>query len=312
MNRDARRAAALFCALAVLAHAPHALADDDTNAHTTCGAGPNDATRRLYWDEDWPRFRPIGYALVGASVAAALAVTLFVPYPDEPHWVGGILIDKDVRNALRARNPATRDAIRTTSDITLATSIAQVALVDSLIVPLADGSSDVAFQLLLMDAQAFSLNTLISTLTSKVVARARPTVVDCRRDPNFDPLCKQGSFASIPSSHTSTAFTAAGLTCIYHQYLPLYGGGWDTAACAWSLTLAGATGMFRIVGDRHYVSDVVLGAAIGFSLGYVYPYLFHFGDGAAHGFGKSTSDLQLGPVLGAGNTPYGASVIGQF
>jgi membrane-associated phospholipid phosphatase len=246
---------------------------------------------------------------MGASVASAVAVTLLVPYPNTPRWTGGILFDAAVRDALRARTPGLRDGIRTASDLTLATTIVHVTLIDSLIVPLAGHSPDVAFQLLLMDAQAFSLNLVISTLLSKIIARARPAAADCARDPSFDPLCRTSSFASIPSGHTSTAFTAAGLTCVHHAYLPLYGGdGWDTAACVSALSLASATGLFRILGDRHYVSDVILGAALGFSIGYVYPWLFHYIGGA----NDDSSSVRWGPLPGTAGTPYGASAIGFF
>jgi membrane-associated phospholipid phosphatase len=128
-----------------------------------------------------------------------------------------------------------------------------------------------------MNAQAFSMNILVATLLFKAAARARPPYEQCTADSSFDPFCDRGSFASFPSSHTSTAFTAAGLTCIHHANLPLYGGEpWDTAACVGSLVLATATGLFRVIGDRHYLSDVLVGAAIGFALGYVYPWLLHY------------------------------------
>jgi membrane-associated phospholipid phosphatase len=232
---------------------------------------------RLRWHEDWPRFRPIGYALTAASVLGALGVTLFIDYPDDARWRGGILFDDAVRGALRAHDPAARDAIRRASDFTLISNIVQVGLVDGIILPLLDHSPRVAVQVSLINAQAFALNTLIATVLFKVVARERPLVADCRRDPNFDPLCKVGSYAGFPSSHASTAFTAAGLSCVHHAYLPLYGSpAGDTAACAGAIGLATATSLFRVIGDRHYLTDVLFGAALGFSLGYVYPWLFHY------------------------------------
>jgi membrane-associated phospholipid phosphatase len=249
---------------------------------------------------------------MGASIAGALAVTLFLPYPKEPRWVGGIILDTDVRDALRARTPALRDGIRLASDVTLIASVVQTVLIDGLLLPALDQSWFVMWQLTLMNAQAFSLNILVATLLFKAAARARPLYAECAVDRNVDPLCDSGSFASFPSSHTSTSFTAAGLTCIHHKYLPLYGGDpWDSAACASSIVIASATGLFRIVGDRHYLSDVALGAAFGFSLGYFYPYLFHYqyeeDDSAA-----SSPTMVWGLLPGAQQTPYGVSVMGMF
>jgi membrane-associated phospholipid phosphatase len=267
---------------------------------------------RLVWNPRWPPFRAIGYALTAASVVGAVAVTLLIPHPNAPRWVGGIVVDTAVRKGLRARSPGLRDGIRVASDFTLVASIVQTGLIDGFLIPAVDGSWYVAWQLTLMNAQAFALNTLVGTLLFKAVARARPSYAECAVDHNFDPLCDSGSFASFPSSHTSTAFTAAGLTCIHHENLPLYGGEpWDSVACAGAVAVASATGLFRIVGDRHYLSDVVLGAAWGFSLGYLYPYLFHY----QYGEGQppaSNATAAWGLVPGAQQTPYGVSMMGMF
>jgi membrane-associated phospholipid phosphatase len=267
---------------------------------------------RLVWNPAWPPFRAIGYALTAASVAAAVAVTVLIPYPDEPRWVGGIIVDTAVRKSLRARSPGLRDGVRLASDITLIASVVQTGLIDGFLIPAVDGSWYVAWQLSLMNAQAFALNTLVGTLLFKTAARARPSYAECAVDRNFDPLCDSGSFASFPSSHTSTTFTAAGLTCIHHKYLPLYGGyPWDSAACASSIVIASATGLFRIVGDRHFLSDVILGAAFGFSLGYLYPYLFHYQYGEDKP-AASSATAAWGLVPGAQQTPYGVSMLGMF
>jgi len=264
--------------------------------------------QRLVWNEDWPRFRPIGYVVTSASVLSALAVTLFLEYPENPRWSRGILFDDAVRDALVAEDPDLRSGIRLASDITLATTLVQTVLLDSLLIPLADGSSNVAAQLSLMNAQALSLNILVATLLFKAVARQRPLIDDCERDPGFDPLCDSGSYASFPSSHTSTAFTAAGLACVHHAYLPIYGGDpWDTSACIGAIAVATATGLFRIIGDRHYATDVLVGAAFGFSLGYIYPWLLHYQEG------RPMHGLQNAPTWGVmPSGPYGMSVAGTF
>lgn len=281
---------------------------------TACNARAQQGPR-LQWNDEWPRFRSIGYVLTGLSVASALAVTIFIPYPDEPRWQSGILFDDAVRTGIRVRKAHHRDFVRRASDVTLGLSIVHVAVVDGLIVPLADGSSDVAAQLTLMNLQAFSLNSLFATLLFKAVARERPLVRDCRADPTYaDPLCDSGAFASFPSSHTSTAFTAAGLTCVHHEYLPIYGGGWDDVACVGGLTLAFATGLFRVVGDRHYATDVLFGAAAGFSLGYIYPWLFHYSyDPVKREAASSPSGVHWAIIPGgSADAPYGLSVAGSF
>ena len=65
-----------------------------------------------------------------------------------------------------------------------------------------------------------------------------------------------GSNASFPSGHTAMAFTGA--TLLAHEYghrsiwIPVAG-----------YTLASATGVMRVLNNRHYLSDVVVGAAVG-------------------------------------------------
>jgi membrane-associated phospholipid phosphatase len=221
----------------------------------------------------------VEFVLTGSAIVAAAAVLIVPSYPQAPHWGSGILFDDAVRHALRARDPGVRDVIRAASDITLLAMVAHAALIDGLAVPLLDRSPSVAAQLSLINAQAFALTTLLSTVLFKAVARARPLITDCEHDGSFDPLCKVGAYASFPSSHTSTAFTAAGLSCVHHGALPLYGGPWDAVACVGSLTMAAATGLLRIIGDRHYATDVLAGAAMGLIFGYLYPRLVHYHEG---------------------------------
>lgn len=65
-----------------------------------------------------------------------------------------------------------------------------------------------------------------------------------------------GANASFPSGHTATAFTGA--TLLAHEYghrsvwIPIAG-----------YTVATAAGVMRVLNNRHYVSDVIVGAAVG-------------------------------------------------
>lgn len=301
MTRASRRSFAcvlMLCVLTSHVRADPPAADGDGAAET----------HRLVWKAEWPYFRPIGYWLTAASVLGAVASTLFLQYPDEPRWSGGILFDDAARKALRAHDLGVRTAIRTASDITLVANIVHAGLIDGVLVPLLDRSPGVAGQLTLINAQAFAINILLSTVLFKAAARERPLIADCRRDPNIDPLCNSGPYASFPSSHTSTAFTAAGLICIHHQYLPLYGGGWDVAACAESIAVATATGLFRVIGDRHYMTDVIFGGAMGFTIGYVYPWLLHY-SGSSDPPSEARADAVHMSVV---PTPTGLGITGFF
>jgi membrane-associated phospholipid phosphatase len=230
------------------------------------------------WDPRWPKFRPAEYVLTGVAGSAALVLYFGMHDAQTPRRTGGILFDDYFREALRLRAPGQRDSARTVSDWTAISAMSWVIAVDSLVVPLARGSTELSGQMLLMDAEAFSFSTLITTLIFKTVARARPSYLECERDAKYDPLCKLHPTGSFPSGHTNTAFTAAGLSCAHHLHVPLYGDQLaDVLACAGTITLAATTGTLRVAGDRHYATDVLVGAMIGFAVGYGMPTLLHYG-----------------------------------
>ena len=73
---------------------------------------------------------------------------------------------------------------------------------------------------------------------------------------SIDRTRPNGGHGSFPSEHTATAFMGA--TLLAHEYghksiwIPIAG-----------YSLATVTGVLRILNNRHYVSDVLVGAAIG-------------------------------------------------
>jgi len=72
----------------------------------------------------------------------------------------------------------------------------------------------------------------------------------------------------------------AGLTCAHHRHLPLYGGGWpDVAICVATLAAASSTAVLRVMSDRHYSSDALLGVGIGLASGWGLPEWLHYGAG---------------------------------
>jgi len=260
----------------------------------------------LSWNSAWAKFRPLEYVLTGVAGVASVSAYFYLKPPEHPHWTGGILFDDNARDALRVRSPNGLARIRSLSDLTALTAVVLVVGVDSLIVPLARAKSDVALQLVLMDAEAYAFSTLLTTTTFNIAGRARPSYDDCQRDPSFDKLCNSGSTASFPSGHANASATAAGLSCAHHTHLSLYGNPWaDAIACGTTVALALSTATFRVMGDRHYVSDVVVGDAIGFGIGYTVPTLLHYMSGS-----KSAATVTLTPL--GGFSVYGLSASGVF
>jgi membrane-associated phospholipid phosphatase len=91
-------------------------------------------------------------------------------------------------------------------------------------------------------AQAMIVNAAYTGILKHAVSRQRPDGSDS---------------LSFPSGHTSNAFSIAGIAS--HHY------GWKAGLPAYAL--AAGIGLSRIERDRHHLSDVVAGAAIGFLVG---------------------------------------------
>jgi membrane-associated phospholipid phosphatase len=163
-------------------------------------------------------------------------------------------------------------------------------------VPLFRGSPDVALQVTLMGLESYSLSSILSITLYDTVGRTRPSYADCQKNPAFSADCNLAANDSFPSGHTNEAFTAAGLSCANHAHVPIYGSRLlDTLACVRDVTLATGEGVLRIMGDRHYATDVLTGAAIGFGFGFGVPTLLHYRSGGA------ADTLSISPLVGAGH-----------
>jgi membrane-associated phospholipid phosphatase len=59
--------------------------------------------------------------------------------------------------------------------------------------------------------------------------------------------------------------------------MPLWGSrAADVGACALATTGAVASGVSRLLSDRHYTTDVIVGFGFGFGFGYAVPTLLHY------------------------------------
>lgn len=190
-----------------------------------------------------------------------------------PRWKGPIVGEEPVREALRADTVDGRHRAAIIGDVPYYGGLAFPFVVDVVAVAwLGRRSPDVAAQMALINTEAFALTGFLSFLSNATIRRERPYARTCdgATEPTF-PSCQLGGKSEgFFSGHTAIAAAGAGLTCAHHRYLPLYGGGaGDVAACA--VTIAGAlfTGYTRLVADKHYLLDVVTGAALGFPIGYL-------------------------------------------
>lgn len=250
---------------------------------------------RVEWNPEWPRFRlaeVIATVLLGAQAATAAFL-----YPVPPRRVrGGILFDDAVRDALVPSSRDTREGLRPFSDNLYLGMIAYPILVDALIVAGGvHGAPDVALELLAMNLQSFALTGAL-VLTAQKLGRERPAARGCADDPDYHQKCgsDKGLSESFFSGHAAITFTSAGLTCVHHQHLPLYGGNFaDVAICGLSIAAASTESVMRIMTEDHYTTDVLFGIGVGVFSGYVLPSLLHYGfANAPRAQGEQSSPLR--------------------
>lgn len=121
-----------------------------------------------------------------------------------------------------------------------------------------------------MYAETYFLTRGLKELCKLSLNRARPYMYyDSYPQKEVD---KGDWYMSFPSGHTAYAFaTAAFSTVMCNTYIP--GSPWAYAIIGGTYLLATIDGMLRITSGNHFITDVLLGAAIGTIIGYTIPYL---------------------------------------
>ncbi len=241
----------------------------------------DEARPRPHRLEFGPQYRRFGWWDVASTVIFAgmyFPLEFFVSSPDEPKWASPILFDEPVRDALVAKSPDGIQRAHFASDaFWLATSAFPVA--DAIITPLVTDrwNFDVAAQLTAINLHSMAINGFVSRVAHATIGRQRPDVDECQVDETYSWGCYKGSNASFPSGHTSSAMTGAALTCAHHTELRLYGSvAADVATCVTVAAAATTGGVLRVVADRHFATDVVAGAALGWSAGFLIPKLLYY------------------------------------
>lgn len=238
-------------------------------------AADEEPERRLEWT--FPEMHPIEYAVGFGGQVALPIVRWLTDEPNRIRWRESNWLDDGVQGAIGNNAPDTHLWAELLSDITWYSNTAW-PFIDAIVVAwLLDGNLHVGWQLFAIAASATALDGFVTLSLIHLTGRHRPYTRYCLERGGSDDECNADNAKSFPSGHTAGSFTGAGLTCSAHLALPLYGGGaHDTAACVSALVLATGTGVFRIVSDKHYVIDVVAGAAIGLAFGWALPWLLHY------------------------------------
>ena len=173
------------------------------------------------------------------------------------------------------------------------------------LVPMADRRGDEgALDALLVMEATLTFAVLQQGLTA-VLPRERPREHAESAADRASSLTRRSAFESFPAGHNGSAFAiaAAGGTVATMR-------GYRLAPLVWIAggAIALTTSYLRIAADRHYVSDVLSGAALGIGTGIAVPLLFHRPIGARpnaalrllNGATLSTSEVPGGRLIGVG------------
>jgi membrane-associated phospholipid phosphatase len=259
--------------------------------------------KKLVWDEAYTRVDTAQFVVTGVAAGVALATNIIKPRAS--NWSSTTGVDESVRDTLRFHTYTGRSRARDASDVVLGVMSAFPFIVDSLMIAYwYRGSADVARQMFLIDAEAMSIAAAIQGTVTWAAGRERPYVRDCGAEvPSQTIDCTtSSSHRSMFSGHTSQSFTSAALICAHHLKLDLFDSSADAITCGLAMTAATATGALRIMGDMHYVSDVVLGAAVGTLVGFGVPWFHHYRRSKE----KETVEVRIVPTFG------GLAAVGGF
>jgi membrane-associated phospholipid phosphatase len=176
------------------------------------------------------------------------------------------------------------------------------------VVSAADRRGDEAATDILLVLEASLTFTVAQQGLSAAVSRERPEVHAAQGDERTRALARHSSLESFPAGHNGSAFAiaAAGGTVATMR-------GYRLAPLVWMTggVLALTASYLRIAADRHYFTDVAVGAALGVGIGIGVPLLFHrpvSGERASavrrwvDGATLSTSEVPGGRVVGIGSS----------
>jgi membrane-associated phospholipid phosphatase len=207
-------------------------------------------------------------AVTGAALALWIGSELGKEQlaPSSCRFCGTNALDAATRDALVWSR---RDAARRGSDVVAFGLLPGAIAAHQLLAARAEGDVQEGLVDLLVVVQAAALAADLNQLVKFSVARQRPFV---RYGDAETLVVDSDDNVSFYSGHTTLTFalaTAAGTVSSLRGY--------RTAPWVWAtgLTLAATTGYLRIAGDKHYLTDVLTGAAIGAAFGVALPRLLH-------------------------------------
>lgn len=219
-------------------------------------------------DERTDRARLLHTGITAALGAAYLTIEFGLNRqlsPEQCHWCAPTRFDVAARDALRWRDTSAADTLSNWTGYVLA-PVAATGLTML-------GSEGRGWRRRFDDVVPVIQSAIVVSLLQHVAklsaARQRP-YAHYATPGELGPSVEND--VSFWSGHTSLAFSLAVSSGVVVSTR-----GYRLAPVVWAtgLTLAAATGYLRIAADRHYATDVLVGAAMGSLVGYAWPKLIH-------------------------------------
>ena len=256
-----------------------------------------DFSSRLRWEiaAAAPTSAPPSATLVGwlptVLLAGAFAVTQFaLEPPKDSRWTDRNGFDSAIRRGLRGGGRGTRDAADLASTILLG-GLGGALAIDWWWLRHEYGLA----RSVQVDTRWFLGNNVLTRIAKVSAGRQRPYVQPCGVDGDYVSSCgsdREGN-AGFFSGHASNAATLAGLLCARHLHRRERSA-YDAVLCGGAAAGAVATGLLRIVSEKHFATDIIAGWVVGGFLGYYLPsrldYLGRPGD--------SLALTSIAPVIG--------------
>lgn len=268
----------------------------------------------LDWDPRWPEVKTYEYVLTGLYALTVVGAQLI---PAGPRWTSSNPVDDAARKALLATDYEDQERAKDFSDLGVVLLINQ-HMIDNLFVTWwARHHPKTAWQISVIDAETLTFAVAVQATVAGIAGRKRPYVSALCDDPAHADrgYCNTSNeYRSFFSGHTTAAFTLAGLTCMHHAQLGIYGNPIaDAFGCGAAMATATGVGLLRIVSDQHDLTDVLVGAVWGTTAGVGLPWLMHYRGGAKVEEKKPDEHAAIeAPPPAVMVTPTGAYVTGAF
>jgi len=239
----------------------------------------------------------IDLPLTALGLLTAAAPRLFVSQLPGPAC--GLDCDPDDVNAFDRGVIGNRsEAAAMTSDVLWAVTMAAPltsGLIEQLAGDPADGWAGFATDTLVL-AESYALAMGIYGVLSFAVRRPRPYAYDKTRSPSTRTGTDAG--LSFPSGHTAGAFVAATTWSLTFSRRHPHSG-WRYVVWLGAGAAAATTGIMRASAGEHFWSDVIFGAALGATAGWLVPQL-HLKEGGRTSTSGDGSWLVLRPTVAGG------------